>query len=352
MADINELINAFTQELAQLRGPTLEQSGFRLSPTARTVEEGLRFAPKSTQDEFKRAREEVKRLEGETRKRVLSFAEQDALTAARGKVQELTTQFQTGLEKTPERLAEEARLQRVRDIEGQTLEAQLGLFQQQLQDIEAQRPALLQAQEQAGLISQAAGEQIQRALAGEIPASAALERQKQEQFEQLKEREGRRGNIILGATPEEATAKGTAAQQSLSRFRERFGILEQQERQAIIGQQLPLFQAGLGQLTGMGQLGFQAGPQPGAITATAPGISGLLPSALTGQALTTIAPIQQQQRMLELQAAQIEEAREASRRRGKSALLGAGIGAFGSLAGGALTGLLSPAPVQNVLKLT
>jgi hypothetical protein len=165
---------------------------------------------------------------------------------------------------------------------------------------------------------------------GETELSPAREQQRQEEFETFKEAQARAGRIILGETPEEAVAKGTAAEQSLRRFQNQLEASRLAEREAVIGQAGQAF--GAAQLAGGLAPGFF---QPATLP-TQPSLLGL-------QSLqTALQPFQFQQQMA-LQAAMLEEQKAASGRSARSGLLGAGIGAGGAIVGGALGGPLGAA---------
>ena len=250
----------------------------------------------------------------------------------------------TKLEKTPERQAMEDRFKALSEVELTSLEEQAKYLQSPEYQESLQKQRELEASQQEILGLQT--ERQRKALAGELEPSDALQTKIQEQYEQFKEAQGRRGNVILGDTLETATAKGTAAEQSLGRFQTTAESLREQERQAIISGENPLLQQGLALSSGLtgaaGQIGLM-----GQFLGATPAARGALPQAAdTGQLsnlfLGAQQPHQLQQQILLQQQMQAQQASAASKQR-QSGLLGAGIGALGSIAGGVLGSFGGPA---------
>jgi hypothetical protein len=202
----------------------------------------------------------------------------------------------TKLEKTEERLEQEAQLKE---------------FQQQ-----QRRILTLQAERQ------------EKALRGELPLSEALQEQKKREFQQFKEGQARIGNIVVGDTLEEAAAKGTGAQSALESFRTRVAQVEGAERRGEIFAGGQLFQGALGQVPTLG-----------------PGFAGTIPQIASPFGLQSAVMASQpffQQQQLDVQRAQIAAQMQAQQRGSSSGLWGAGIGALGTIGGAALGSMFLP----------
>src|SRR3990167_2784936 len=100
------------------------------------------------------------------------------------------------------------------------------------------------AQQEIGLLQ---SQRQLKALKGELPLSNALRKQKQDEFNAVKENAARKGNIIEGSTPETAIGRSTAANEALGKFNTRWGMREDLERRGEIssGEALNLSRYGL-----------------------------------------------------------------------------------------------------------
>jgi len=311
--DTINLLNQFQQQVSELRPLVLEGSGF-------TEEIDQSKVSEKTKSEIALREQEISRLESEGLSAAQAGGLRPGQTAEQRFEQILVqnrdelTQFKAAalreggtLIKTPQRLEQEKALKELQTTQNEIAAKQAEVLKQRLTaqtGPEAQK-ALKKQQELEEQFRDVTGQFIERqqkALAGELPVSQALTRQKQEQFNQFKEAQARQGNIILGNTPEEALAKGTGATAALSKFQERFGILEEQERRGVIVGENPLLQSALGQVGNIGiqqfglsqatpaAFGQAVGTQPG-FTGAAPNLTGSFGGLLAGQQ-TLLQPFQ------------------------------------------------------------
>jgi hypothetical protein len=186
-------------------------------------------------------------------------------------------------------------------------------------------------------------ERERKALAGELPLSAAGRQRKRDEFAAFREQMARGGNPIEGDVPESATSSTTAGVQALKAFNERWGLVEEAERRGELtsGSQSVLARIGVASDVGARQReGFlSAVPRYGipnyqGTTVEAPRF-GLVTPDFAG----ALQPYQRQREM-EFQArlgtAQLRSA-AASRSSSNAGAIGAGIGALAGLALAPLT---------------
>lgn len=339
------LLRQWQDQIAQLRPLLLEQSGTQEIPNPEFED-----LNRVLQNQFRAIQPENVRAIQEGRAPnfgIESASSRQNLNRAQRIINQLRNVPSTVLGATPERQAQEARLSQLQEQTTGLFETQLGQLQRQLE--EQQSPGAIAAREQQRTLEEqfrgVVGQQLERqqaALAGELPVSEALKRQEQQAFEQFKDAQGRAGNIILGDTPAEAAARGTGAQNALSRFKERFELAKERERTGIIQGEAGISQAGLGQVSQIGLQGLLPGqlPTPGIspLAAAQPGFTGAIPSltsqfpGLFGGVSQALQPFQFGQN-LQFQAASQQSANEA-------AIKAAKYQAFGSIAGGLTTGLM------------
>jgi len=255
--------------------------------------------------------------------------------------------MRTAYEKTPERLAQEEQAKRFEQLQATQYERQLELMSKQLETLESQQEAYAQQQARALEVQEEYAKRQLEALRGEVEPSEFYKQTEKQEIEKLKELAGRKGTKITGTTLEELTADSTIGQAMVRQLQERLGIQKQQEVQARILGETPLYQTGLAQLGGIQQQAYAPYPQVGPFAAMAPGIAGTLPPAVTGagiQAATMAAQPFQFQQQLAFQQQQIAQQQAEAERARKSGLLGAGIGAAGSIIGATLGSIMLPGP--------
>lgn len=205
----------------------------------------------------------------------------------------------------------------------------------------------------------AQGEQALKGLRGELPVSVGTQQAKEREFGLLRENLTRRGINVEGSTLEGATSDSTVGVQALGDLKDRFALIEDQERRGAIGQGQSLFFQGQGQQ--FAQQSNLFGQQTGFLP-NIPGISVASPTLSSfdvgstlnqvggaglfgfGQSQSGFGSLQQGfssalqpfqfQRNLEFEASQQNAANAAS---GISSLFG-GIGSVVGAAAGGLTG--------------
>lgn len=161
-----------------------------------------------------------------------------------------------------------------------------------------------------------------KALKGELPVSQGLMNQKAEEFKLLREGAARRGIMIDGTTPEDATSQTTAGNELVGQFKRTYGLLEDAERR--------------GELMGGAPTGMPGYAQPlnFATSSSSSGPMGLLPtySNLTSMYGGAAQPYQQQ-RLLGYQGQVAGYNAGRQNMAGLTGLLGTGAGAA-MMAGG------------------
>lgn len=109
----------------------------------------------------------------------------------------------------------------------------------------AKEAEMAEIEKQQMELTKAQAERQRKALAGEIETSPILQKQIQDEFNVFKENQARAGNVIVGDNIENAVGKGTAAIESLARFKDNATAAKQREIDSIVNQ-TPLYYQGLG----------------------------------------------------------------------------------------------------------
>jgi len=356
-AELSDLLG-LQQELQRFQ---LEESGLVRDPGGIGLEDALQKLSPARRQEFERQNRELNEFELILQQqRAAGFGDDKHITVTtpsgvgfsssvgaletevtkrRQAVQGLEERITTTFAKTPERKAQEEAAKRFETLQTKQFELQLGIQQRQMEQMEKLQPLYEAAQERQAGILEAQQTRQAEALAGQGEASAALKKQQEDQFQQLKETAGRRGIDIKGETLEDATSESSAGIQMLSQLRTRFDISRQQEQQAILGE-APIVQQGMGQFGQLAAFGLQ--PQIGSFAAQAPGISGVGPGMPSGMGLQAIQqamfPTITSQNLLFQQQAQGAQQRMFKKER-HSGLLGAGMAASGDIISALIPGL-------------
>jgi hypothetical protein len=309
-----ESITQYRDYINQLRPILLGDSGFSEVTTDIPLQEGLKNALPSQQNQHRRLTASVQELQGEIARREEAgittgmFGTTEGRELGHGIGRFSTTELKnilqrntTELETLTGKLTKSTKLEKT---------AERTAMEERYKKLEEQQLALNEAQ----------FARQQAALKGEIATSPILEKEIKDEFAKFKESQARAGNIILGDDPFTAVGKGTAAENTLAKFQDNAKAAKQREIESIINQ-TPLAYGGMELASG--GYGSRARSTPGA-----PDISGLSQLSLSGQQPFQFnRQMQMQQQMM-----------NTGTKKQKSGLLTAGGGIGGALLAGSLSG--------------
>lgn len=141
-------------------------------------------------------------------------------------------------EKTDERKLFDERLKALEDFELSQAEEQAGFLKSPEGKAYLENQRRIEAKQKELTLSQ-----LNRATGSindPMKASARLQKQIQQEWLSFKEEQARRGNVILGDDPLNASARGSVAKDNLELFQSRMQQAIQQENESIIQGELPL----------------------------------------------------------------------------------------------------------------
>ena len=251
-----ESITQYRDFINQLRPILMGDSGFQEVTTDIPLQEGLKNALPSQQNQHRRLTASVSELQGEIARREAAgittgmFGTTEGRELGHGIGRFSTTELKNILQRNSTELETlTGKLTKSTKLE-QTAEAKA--LAERFKALEASQLELSE-------------KQLQRqkdALEGKIETSPILAKAIQDQFNVFKENQARAGNIIMGDDAFTAVAKGSAAQESLRAFQDNAKAEKQREIQGIVQGETPLTYAGLELASGM--TGRRAYAQPGA----------------------------------------------------------------------------------------
>jgi hypothetical protein len=361
-----DMIQQYYDSINQLKPLMLDQSGYTEKTRDLSFEDALKKAPKHVQDNYQEYNRLIEQSQGYmdnwnptdpwgrmtiNNENGTGVFTKDSLAAHIAKLkqdqQDLARGVNTSekyLEKTPEAKALEDRFKALQDSQLSALEQQMAYLK--TPEYQAQVDAQRKLEQQQQTIAQSQADRQMKALNGEIGVSDVLGSQLNESFAAFKEAEARNGNIVMGDSWDNATAKGTAANESLGRFQRTAKAQIQGERDAIIQGESPAYfqnmavaggnayggsQTGLGPLSGQAYQFATGGPgMPNYLSGSQGALGGMQPYQFDQQ-------MQMQQQMLEFQKNQASKQYKSGLISGGAQLLGMGVGAasgpYGMFAG-------------------
>lgn len=232
-------------------------------------------------------------------------------------------------EKTDERKLFDERLKALEDFELSQAEEQAGFLKSPEGKAYLENQRRIEAKQKELTLSQ-----LNRATGSindPMKASARLQKQIQQEWLSFKEEQARRGNVILGDDPLNASARGSVAKDNLELFQSRMQQAIQQENESIISGELPLAFGGVELSTNLtGSSNTLQGPGSYAMN---PAYSRAIPGnpgygSNVGAGVQAQQPFQFQQQMdfsREQLRTSLSEAKKTRRTQLTAALIGGGI---------------------------